>query len=139
MYMALRYLFYKVEKIVYFTSDQIKALKILVTTRSLVESNWTGTTSFKQLCSGSTKANGMLIVFSVKNIAMKKEENVHWNWGKSEAEGKIKEKFEKPVTKKIKGTSVKRNASKDEPAYLIEQENGNKVLKSETELKKGKK
>ena len=91
------------------------------------------------LCSGSTKANGMLIVFSVKNIAMKKEENVHWNWGKSEAEGKIKEKFEKPVTKKIKGTSVKRNASKDEPAYLIEQENGNKVLKSETELKKGKK
>lgn len=92
-----------------------------------------------QLRSGSTKANGMLIVFSVKNIAMKKEENVHWNWGKSEAEGKIKEKFEKPVTKKIKGTSVKRNASKDEPAYLIEQENGNKVLKSETELKKGKK
>ena len=81
----------------------------------------------------------MFIVFSIKNIAMKKEENVHWNWGKSEAEGKIKDKFEKPVTKKIKGTSVKRNASKEEPAYLIEQENGNKVLKSETELKKGKK
>lgn len=69
---------------------------------------------------------------------MKKGETVHWNWGKSEAEGKVDQKFDKPVTKKIKGTSVKRNASKEDPAYLIKQENGNKVLKSETELKKGK-
>jgi len=68
---------------------------------------------------------------------MKKGEKVHWNYGKSEAEGKIKEEFEKPVTKKIKGTDVKRNASKDEPAYLIKQDNGNEVLKSESELKKG--
>ena len=82
---------------------------------------------------------GMLIALTAKTIAMKKGENVHWNWGKSEAEGKVEQKFEKPVTKKIKGTSVKRNASKDDPAYLIEQENGNKVLKSGTELKKGKK
>jgi len=81
----------------------------------------------------------MLIVLSIKIMTMKKGEDVHWNWGKSEAEGKVKEKFEKPVTKKIKGTSVKRNATKEDPAYLIEQENGNKVLKSETELKKGKK
>ena len=70
---------------------------------------------------------------------MKKGETVHWNWGKSEAEGKVKEKFTEPVKKKIKGTEVKRNASKDDPAYLVEQDNGNKVLKSEKELKKGKK
>jgi hypothetical protein len=74
-----------------------------------------------------------------KRTTMKKGEKVSWKWGKSEAEGKIKEEFEKPVTKKIKGTEVKRNASKDEPAYLIEQENGNQVLKSESELKKGTK
>ena len=68
---------------------------------------------------------------------MKKGEKVHWNYGKGEAEGKIKEEFDKPVTKKIKGAEVKRNASKDKPAYLVEQQNGSKVLKSESELKKG--
>jgi hypothetical protein len=68
---------------------------------------------------------------------MKKGEKVSWKWGKSKAEGKIIEEFNKPVNRKIKGTDVKRNASKDAPAYLIEQENGNEVLKSESELKKG--
>ena len=70
---------------------------------------------------------------------MKKDETVHWKWGQSEAEGKIEEKFEKPVSKTIKGSRVKRNASEEKPAYLVEQDNGNKVLKSESELKKGKK
>ncbi|HEY0054383.1 MAG TPA: DUF2945 domain-containing protein [Pedobacter sp.] len=70
---------------------------------------------------------------------MKKGDTVHWNWGKSEAEGKVKEKFSEPVKKKIKGSEIKRNASKENPAYLIEQEKGTQVLKSEKELKKGKK
>ncbi|RYY36549.1 MAG: DUF2945 domain-containing protein [Sphingobacteriaceae bacterium] len=68
---------------------------------------------------------------------MKKGDTVHWNWGSSEAEGKIEKKHIEPVKKTIKGASVKRNASKDEPAYEIKQENGSKVLKSESELKKG--
>ena len=68
---------------------------------------------------------------------MKKGDKVHWNWGKSQAEGTVKEKSEKTVTKKIKGTVVKRNASKDEPAYVIEQQNGNEVVKSESELEEG--
>ena len=70
---------------------------------------------------------------------MKKGQKVKWNWGKGKAEGKIKQEFDKAVTKKIKGTEVKRNASKEEPAYLIQQDNGNEVLKSESELKKGEK
>ena len=68
---------------------------------------------------------------------MKKGGNVNWNWGQGKAEGTITEKFDKPVKKKIKGADVKRNASKDEPAYMITQDNGNKVLKSESELKTG--
>lgn len=68
---------------------------------------------------------------------MKKGDTVHWNWGKSEAEGKITGKHTEPVTKTIKGTKVKRNASKSEPAFDIEQANGSKALKSESELKKG--
>lgn len=70
---------------------------------------------------------------------MKKGDKVHWNWGKSQAEGTIKDKSEKTVTKKIKGTEVKRKASKEEPAYIIEQKNGNEVVKSESELTPGKK
>jgi len=69
---------------------------------------------------------------------MKKGDTVHWKWGAHEAEGKIEKKHNKPVEKTIKGSKVKRNASKDEPAYEIKQEDGGKVLKSESELKKGK-
>ncbi len=68
---------------------------------------------------------------------MKKGEKVHWKWGASEAEGKIVKEHTEPVTKTIKGAKVKRNASKEESAYEIKQENGSKVLKSESELKKG--
>ncbi|MFI5160397.1 MAG: DUF2945 domain-containing protein [Sphingobacteriales bacterium] len=70
---------------------------------------------------------------------MKKGGNVHWKWGAHEAEGKIVAKHDKPVEKTIKGAKVKRKASKDEPAYEIKQEDGSKVLKSESELKKGNK
>jgi hypothetical protein len=70
---------------------------------------------------------------------MKKGDTVHWKWGANEAEGKIEKKHEKTTTKTIKGTSVKRKASKDEPAYEVKQADGGKVLKSESELKKGKK
>lgn len=70
---------------------------------------------------------------------MKKGDTVHWEWGKSEAEGKVEEKHEEPTQIKSKGSTIKRKASKDEPAYEIKQENGTQVLKSESELKKGRK
>lgn len=67
---------------------------------------------------------------------MKKGDKVQWKWGSSKAEGKVEKEHEKPISKTIKGAKVKRNASKHEPAYEIKQEDGNKVLKSESELKK---
>ncbi len=67
---------------------------------------------------------------------MKKGDKVTWKWGKFHATGKIAEKFEKEVEKTIKGTKVKRKASKEEPAYVVEQQNGQQVLKSESELTK---
>lgn len=70
-----------------------------------------------------------------KGVHMKKGDEVTWKWGKSEAEGKVVTKHTQPVSKTIKGAKVKRNASKEEPAYEIEQKNGSKVLKSESELK----
>ncbi|MES2647620.1 MAG: DUF2945 domain-containing protein [Bacteroidota bacterium] len=68
---------------------------------------------------------------------MKKGDKVHWKWGAGEAEGTIKEKSEKPITRKIKGTEVKRKGSKEEPAYVLEQKDGGQVVKSGSELKKG--
>lgn len=70
---------------------------------------------------------------------MKKGQEVNWNWGAHKAEGKIVKEYDKPIEKTIKGSKVKRNAGKDEPAYEIKQQNGSKVIKSESELKKGKK
>jgi hypothetical protein len=68
---------------------------------------------------------------------MKKGDTVHWQWGAAEAEGKIEKKHTQTVSKTIKGSKVKRKASADEPAFEIKQANGSKVLKSESELKKG--
>ncbi|MFK3690451.1 DUF2945 domain-containing protein [Agrobacterium tumefaciens] len=66
--------------------------------------------------------------------AYRKGTKVRWKWGKSTAEGKIVETFTEDVEKTISGAKIKRKASKDEPAYLIEQDDGAKVLKSKSEL-----
>ena len=66
----------------------------------------------------------------------RKGTEVSWSWGSGTATGKVQETFTEKVTRTIKGTEVTRNASDDEPAYLVEQEDGDRVLKSESELSK---
>lgn len=61
-------------------------------------------------------------------------ETVEWNWGNGTGTGKITERFTDKVTRQINGSEVTRNATDDEPAYMIEQEDGGRVLKSITEL-----
>ena len=39
------------------------------------------------------------------------------------------------VTRTIKGEKITRDGSKDDPAYVIEQEDGGKVLKLKSEVK----
>jgi len=70
-------------------------------------------------------------------MAFRKGSKVRWTWGAREAHGKIIERFTTRVTRTIKGTDVTREASRREPAYLIEQEDGDKVLKSRSELRAG--
>ena len=65
-----------------------------------------------------------------------KGDKVEWNWGNGTGTGEVKEKFTSDVTRTIKGNEVSRNASQDDPAYLVEQEDGDQVLKSGSELKK---
>lgn len=66
----------------------------------------------------------------------RKGAKVKWKWGAHQAEGKVAESFTDDVERTIKGEKIKRKASKEEPAYLIEQEGGDKVLKSHSELEK---
>jgi hypothetical protein len=61
---------------------------------------------------------------------------VEWEWGNGSATGNIREKFTNDVERTIKGSSVKREASDSDPAYLIEQDDGSKVLKSHSEITK---
>jgi hypothetical protein len=61
---------------------------------------------------------------------------VAWKWGDATARGKIAEIFTEDVERTIKGAKVKRKADDKEPAYLIEQEDGDRVLKSHSELKR---
>jgi hypothetical protein len=61
---------------------------------------------------------------------------VEWKWGRSKATGKVRKSFTRDVEREIKGSEIKRKASADEPAYLIEQEDGDRVLKSHSELRK---
>jgi hypothetical protein len=61
---------------------------------------------------------------------------VEWKWGRSKATGKVRQSFTHDVERQIKGSDIKRKASEEEPAYLIEQEDGDRVLKSHSELKK---
>ena len=66
---------------------------------------------------------------------LRKGQRAEWKWGKGSGEGTVSEKFTSDVTRTIKGTQVLRRASSDVPAYLLEQKDGRKVLKSESELK----
>lgn len=61
-------------------------------------------------------------------------DEVEWTWGSGTGTGTVQEVFTERVTRTIDGTEVTRDADADNPAYLIEQEDGARVLKSESEL-----
>ncbi|MHA6325515.1 hypervirulence associated TUDOR domain-containing protein [Roseivivax sp. CAU 1753] len=63
-------------------------------------------------------------------------DRVEWDWGDGTAKGEIVERFTQDVTRTIKGTEVSRDASVNEPAFLIEQDDGDRVLKSVTEIRR---
>lgn len=61
---------------------------------------------------------------------------VTWSWGNGEATGKIQSVFTEKTTRKIKGSEITRNGSKDDPALYIKQEDGDAVLKLASEVSK---
>ena len=61
-------------------------------------------------------------------------DRVCWNWGEGSAEGTVVEVFTDEVSRTLKGNEVTRKASTDCPAYLIRQDDGDEVLKSQSEI-----
>jgi hypothetical protein len=62
--------------------------------------------------------------------------DVQWKWGRSTAKGKVTRKFIEDVKRQIKSKTVTRNADEQKPAFLIEQKDGDRVLKSQSEIRR---
>lgn len=69
-----------------------------------------------------------------KSNSYRKGQSVSWKWGGGTASGKVADRFERSVTRTLKGSEITRNGSKDDPAYLLEQQDGDRVIKLGSEL-----
>lgn len=69
-------------------------------------------------------------------MAHRKGTEVTWKWGSNEASGTISEVHTEKVTRESKGSEITRNGTDDNPAYVIEQEDGTEVLKLDSEVEK---
>jgi len=61
---------------------------------------------------------------------------VKWKWGSGYGTGKVENTYTESITKTIKGSEVTRNGSDDDKALLIKQEDGDMVLKLESEVER---
>ncbi|WP_216726445.1 hypervirulence associated TUDOR domain-containing protein [Hymenobacter siberiensis] len=66
---------------------------------------------------------------------MRKGTQVSWKYGTGTATGKIESAHKEPISRTIKGSVIHRNGSADDPAFVIVQENGDRVLKLKSEVK----
>lgn len=69
-------------------------------------------------------------------MAIQEGTTVRWSWGNGSATGTVKEIHREKVTRTSKGESISRNGSDDDPAYVIEQEDGTTVLKLRSEVER---
>ena len=66
----------------------------------------------------------------------KQGSRVRWTWGDGYGHGTIQSVFTEKTVRKIDGTEVTRHGSKDDPAYNIDSDQGNNVLKLHSEIVK---
>jgi hypothetical protein len=60
---------------------------------------------------------------------------VAWNWGTGSGEAEVLDRFERRVSRTIKGKRITRVGTRDNPAYLLRQSDGDTVLKRGAELR----
>jgi hypothetical protein len=61
---------------------------------------------------------------------------VRWSWGNGSATGKVAEVHHGDVSRTTKGQEITRHGSEENPAYVIEQEDGTVVLKLRSEVER---
>lgn len=62
--------------------------------------------------------------------------HVRWAWGNGHAEGVVREHHTERVERTIEGTRLARNGSDEDPALVIEQGDGQTVLKLRSEVQR---
>ncbi len=67
---------------------------------------------------------------------IRKGSKVKWKWGNGEATGTVEETYTEEVTKTIKGSKITRKGESGNKALYIKQEDGDSVLKLESEVTK---
>ena len=67
---------------------------------------------------------------------IRKGTEVKWKWGNGTATGKVTETFTEEVTRTLQGSEVTKNGTDDNHALLIEQEDGDEVLKLQSEVER---
>lgn len=68
--------------------------------------------------------------------SVKKGDKVEYNWGKGKAKAEVTQVHTSDVSRTIKGKTIKRHASPEEPAAEVRTKSGGRALKSASELKK---
>ena len=66
---------------------------------------------------------------------MRKGTTVNWKYGTGTATGKIESVHKESITRTLKGSEITRNGTTADPALLIVQANGDRVLKLKSEVK----
>lgn len=69
-------------------------------------------------------------------MAIRTGTTVTWSWGNGRAEGTVTEVHHDTVTRTTKGREITRHGSDDDPAYVIEQEDGTVVFKLRSEVER---
>jgi hypothetical protein len=67
---------------------------------------------------------------------IQKGTTVKWKWGNGTARGEVQETYTEKVTKTIKGNKVTRDGETGDKALYIKQDDGDYVLKSESEVER---
>ena len=67
-------------------------------------------------------------------MAIRTGSRVTWAWGNGTGEGTVTEVHRERVQRTISGSTITRNGSDDDPALVIEQEDGSAVLKLRSEV-----
>lgn len=61
---------------------------------------------------------------------------MRWTWGTGTAYGQVTDSFTRRVQRTINGSKIVKNGSQRCPAYLIQQDDGSRVLKLHSEIER---